>query len=108
MAINKAKAEAQALEIRAQAEAQASKIRLQTEFDRAEAKKKAIELEAEALAKLDENALKIRMWEAQVDMVTAMYAHQRTFVDTSQMPTMAQMLNMQAMSSMGMFGQLQG
>jgi len=117
MAIERAKAEAEAMEIKAKGEANAARIRLQMEFDmkvaeakaeaeaataRAEAKKKAIEMEAEALSKLDENGMKIRMWEAQVEMVRAMYANQRTFVDTSSMPTMAQMFNMQAMGGMGL------
>merc|ERR1711967_88723 len=108
---------AQAMEIKAQGEANAQRIKLQLEFDmkvaqakaeaeaemaKAEAKKKAIELEAEALGKLDENGLKIRMWETQLGMVQAMYANQRTFVDTSSMPTMAEMLNMQALGSMGL------
>merc|ERR1711988_2037485 len=88
----------------------ATRIKLQVEFDmkiaqakaEAEARKKAIEMEAEALSKLDENGLKVRMWEAQLGMVQAMYANQRTFVDTSSMPSMAQMLNMQALSGMGL------
>jgi len=115
--VAQARAEAEAVEIRARGEANARRIQLELENDmrvaqakaeaeaelaRAEAKKKAIEMEAEALAKLDENGMKIRMWESQVAMATAMFAQQRTFVDTSTMPTMAQMLNLQAMTNMGL------
>jgi len=123
MVIQRAKADAEAAEIRAQGEANAARIKLQMEFDMkvaqakaeaeaatamAEAKKKAIEMEAEALAKLDENGLKVRMWEAQVQMAKVMFAQQRTFVDTQSMPTMAQLLNMQALSGMGLLpGQAQ-
>jgi len=121
MAVNQAKAEAEAVQIKAKGEAEAQKIKRQMEFDmrvaeakaeaeaeiaRAEAKKKAIEMEAQALCQLDENAMKLRMWEMQVQMATAMYAQQRTFVDTSTMPSMAQMLNMQAMGNMGLLGGL--
>jgi len=113
----KAQADAQEVKIKAKGEANARRIQLELENDmrvaqakaeaeaelaRAEAKKKAIEMEAEALAKLDENGMKIRMWESQVAMATAMFAQQRTFVDTSTMPTMAQMLNLQAMTNMGL------
>ena len=42
------------------------------------------------------------MWEAQVEMARVMYAQQRTFVDTQSMPTMAQLLNMQALGGMGL------
>merc|ERR1712054_297851 len=80
-----------------------AKAEAEAEMAKAEARKKAIEMEAEALSKLDENGLKVRMWEAQLGMVQAMYANQRTFVDTSSMPTMAQMLNMQALGGMGLF-----
>merc|ERR1711959_417274 len=115
--VAQARAEAEAVEIKARGEANARRIQLELENDmrvaqakaeaeaelaRAEAKKKAIEMEAEALAKLDENGMKIRMWESQVAMATAMFAQQRTFVDTSTMPTMAQMLNLQAMTNMGL------
>merc|ERR1712093_831060 len=115
--VAQARAEAEAVEIKAKGEANARRIQLELENDmrvaqakaeaeaelaRAEAKKKAIEMEAEALAKLDENGMKIRMWESQVAMATAMFAQQRTFVDTSTMPTMAQMLNLQAMTNMGL------
>merc|ERR1711998_202433 len=119
MSIDRAKADAQATEIRAQGEANAKRIQLEMEYAtsvarakaeaeaelaKAEAKKKAIEMEAQALSQLDENAMKLRMWEAQVEMAKAMYAQQRTFVDTSTMPSMAQMLNMQAMGNMGLLG----
>merc|ERR1711998_430602 len=110
-------AKAEAVEIRAQGEANARRIELEmdyamsvakakaeAELARAEAKKKSIEMEAEALSKLDENAMKLRMWEAQVEMAKAMYTNQRTFVDTSTMPTMAQMMNMQAVTNMGLLG----
>merc|ERR1711998_435951 len=118
-AIDRAKADAEAVEIRAQGEANARKIQLEMEYAmdvakakaeaeaelaRAEAKTKAIQMEAEALSRLDENAMKLRMWEAQVEMAKAMYANQRTFVDTSSMPTMAQMMNMQAVTNMGLLG----
>merc|ERR1712125_121504 len=114
-AIERARAEAEAAEIRAQGEANAARIKLQMEFDMkvaqakaeaeaetamAEAKKKAIEMEAEALAKLDENGLKVRMWEAQVEMAKVMFANQHTFVDTGSMPSMAQLLNLQALNGM--------
>ena len=119
MAIEKAKADAEALAIKAKGEASAARIRFelecdmkvaqakadaQSEISKAEARKAAIEMEASALSKLDENALKIRMWAAQVEIAKEMYANQRTFVDTSNMPTMAQMLNLQALSAMGLTG----
>jgi len=118
-AIQRARADAEAATIRAQGEADAARIKLQMEFDMkvaqakadadvqlqiAEAKAKAIEMEGAALAQLDENALKIRMWEAQVEMARVMYANQRTFVDTGSMPSMAQLLNLQALNGMGMMG----
>merc|ERR1711998_17339 len=119
MAIDRAKADAEAVEIRAQGEANARRIELEmdyamsvakakaeaeAELARAEAKKKSIEMEAEALSRLGENAMKLRMWEAQVEMAKAMYANQRTFVDTSSMPSMAELLNLQAINSMGLMG----
>merc|ERR1712146_429146 len=124
MAIDQAKAEAEAVEIRAKGQANARRIQLEMEYAmnvakakaeaeaelaKAEAKKKAIEMEAQALSQLDENAMKLRMWEAQVEMAKVMYANQRTFVDTSSMPTMAQMMNMQALTNMGLLsaGQMQ-
>merc|ERR1711998_369599 len=122
MSIDRAKAEAEAIEIRAKGEANAKRIQLEMEYAmsvarakaeaeaelaKAEAKKKAIEMEAQALSQLDENAMKLRMWEAQVEMAKAMYANQRTFVDSSSMPTMAQMMNMQALNNMGLLGMSQ-
>merc|ERR1711998_38618 len=122
MAIDRAKADAEAVEIRAQGEANARRIELEmdyamsvakakaeaeAELARAEAKKKSIEMEAQALSQLDENAMKLRLWEAQVEMAKAMYANQRTFVDSSSMPTMAQMMNMQALNNMGLLGMSQ-
>lgn len=119
MAVERAKADAEALQIKAQGEANAERLRKQVEFDmrvaeakaeaeaellRAETKKKAIEMEAAALAQLDENAMKLRMWEMQVQMAQAMFANQRTFVDTSSMPTMAQFMNLQALNNMGLMG----
>jgi len=118
-AIERARAEAEAATIRAQGEADAARIKFQMEFDMqvarataeadaaikiAEAKKKSIEMEAEALSKLDENGLKVRMWEAQVEMAKVMYANQRTFVDTGSMPDMAALFNLQALNGMGMMG----
>merc|ERR1712022_62930 len=119
---DRAKADAEAVEIRAQGEANARKIQLEMEYAmdvakakaeaeaelaRAEAKTKAIQMEAEALSRLDENAMKLRMWEAQVEMAKAMYANQRTFVDTSSMPSMAELMNMQAVTNMGLLGMSQ-
>jgi len=45
------------------------------------------------------------MWESQVEMAREMFKTQRTFVDTSSMPTMAELLNMQALGGLGLLGQ---
>jgi len=119
MAIERATAEAEAIAIRAKGEANAKRIQLEMEYamdiarakaeaeaelSKAEAKKKSIEMEALALAQLDENAMKLRMWDSQVEVARAMFLNQRTFVDSSTMPSMAQMMNFQAMSNMGLMG----
>ena len=42
------------------------------------------------------------MWDAQVEMAKEMFKNQRTFVDTSTMPKMAELLSMNALVGMGM------
>merc|ERR1711907_603825 len=100
MAIEQAKAEAEATRIRAEAKADADRIMLEMELEmsvkRAKAEADALLLvaEANAMKLLDENALKVRMWEAQVEMAKEMFKNQRTFVDTSSMPNVAELLNL--------------
>ena len=100
-----AEAEAEAAQIVAEGNAQSLRIMSAAEAEarvtKARAERTATELEAEGAEKLGENALKVRQWDVQGRMVKDMYEHQRTFVDTQQMPTMAQMLSMQVASSMG-------
>ena len=123
MEIDRATAEAEAMMIRAKAEADAKAIMMEMEMEisvkrakaeadalllLAQANQKKIEAEAEAMKLLDENALKVRMWDAQVEMAKEMFKNQRTFVDTSSMPNMAEMLNLSALTGMGLVPGLQG
>lgn len=102
---SQAEAQADAARILAEANAQSLRIMSQAEAEarvtKAKAEKVAVELEAEGTALLGANALSMRQWEVQARMVQAMFEHQRTFVDTQQMPTMAQLLNMNALSQLG-------
>merc|ERR1711977_101608 len=123
MAIEQARAEAEVTRIRAEAQAEAERIMREMELEIsvkkakaeadalllvAEATQKKIEAEAEAMKLLDENALKVRMWDAQVEMAKEMFKNQRTFVDTSSMPNMAELLNMSALTGMGLVPGLGG
>lgn len=100
-----AEAEAESTQIVAEGKAASLRIMSAAEAEarvtQARAERTATELEAEGAEKLGENALKVRQWHVQARMVKDMYEHQRTFVDTQQMPTMAQMLSMQVASSIG-------
>ena len=98
-----AEAEAEAARILAEGRAQARRLEAQAEAEaivlKAEAEKRAQEMEAEGTECLGENALRLRMWEVQCRMAQEMYKNQRTFIDTHDMPSMAQMLNFQAMNA---------
>merc|ERR1712086_261623 len=110
MEIDRATAEAEAMMM--EMEMEISVKRAKAEADAllllAQANQKKIEAEAEAMKLLDENALKVRMWDAQVEMAKEMFKNQRTFVDTSSMPNMAEMLNLSALTGMGLVPGLQG
>lgn len=99
-----AAAAAEATRIAAEAEAKATLIMAKAKADarvlEAEAEKKAMELEAQAMECLGDNAMHKRQWQTQLEIAAAMFANQRTFVDTSAMPSMADMLNLNLMSGL--------
>ena len=105
--VTRAEAEAEADAARIVAEGNANALRImsaaeaEAKVTMAQAERTATELEAEGAGKLGDNALRVRQWGVQAQMVKDMYQHQRTFIDTSQMPTMAQMLNMKLAGSLG-------
>lgn len=103
--VARAEAEATAEAARILAEGRAHALRLEAQAEaeaivlKAEAEKRAQEMEAQGTEALGENALRLRMWEVQCRMATEMYKNQRTFIDASEMPSMAQMLNFNAMQA---------
>merc|ERR1712159_120184 len=103
-AIAEAEAQAKAKIAVAEADAEAQQKRnlMAIEQAKAEAEATRIRAEAKAMKRLDENALKVRMWEAQVEMAKEMFKNQRTFVDTSSMPNVAELLNLSAVTNMGL------
>merc|ERR1711907_266167 len=79
MAIEQAKAEAEATRIRAEAKADADRIMLEMELE-----------------------MSVKRAKAQVEMAKEMFKNQRTFVDTSSMPNVAELLNLSAVTNMGL------
>eukprot|EP00854_Cymbomonas_tetramitiformis_P015795 gene15795-18727_t len=101
-----AEAEAEAARVVAEGEAAALRIMSAAEAEarvtKAQAEKTATELEAQGSEALGSNALQVRQWDVQSRMVKDMYENQRTFVDSQQMPTMAEMLNFNTLNKMMM------
>ena len=104
----RAEAEAAAARIEAEGKSEALRIMSQAKADarvmEAEAEKKALKLEAEGMEVLGANAMRMRQWQTQQQIALHMFKNQRTFVDTRGMPSMAELLNMNLLGKMGMFG----
>ena len=102
----KAIAEAEAARIKAEGEAKALKImaeaRAAARVAEAEAEKKATQLEAKGAEVLGKNAMLMRQWRCQQEMAVAMFKNQRTFIDTQNMPQMAELLTLNQLGGMGM------
>lgn len=116
-AIAQAQAQAQIIKSTAEATAHAAKIEAQGKAEalrimsvanaearvtEAEAEKTATRLEAEGMEALGKNAMCMRQWQTQIAISQSMFKNQRTFVDSSGMPTMAELLNLNMLNKMGL------